>query len=288
MNSEPSFLRGLSFPAVAAASCLLVSVSLAEDPPQQNRKLKVASVDRSKMRSFSAPDGAWTLRNDNGQEIQAHLLSAHGETIKIQRVEDEREFDVPISAFDDPTQDRIRNWMEEDPDAISYNIAIKTQRNLVDSSELKTGGKTFKNSKWAYRVTVSNLTRNDLNNAKVEYRIVYDDKVTFSRNVPMPGDGQNRQDGQAVDLPEMAFNDEIEFVTPPVETQTYKYEPTKGEREYAKDEVKGIWVRVVRHDEVIAEYRSNEAFMKSLSWDNEDQVEIKVTNKFRDSFSEEE
>lgn len=274
--------------ALLAIAAFITSQGIAEDKADQKRKLKVASVDRAKMRSPWAQDGSMTLRNDDGQEIQAHLVSAHGETVKIQRVEDEREFDVPIETFDSHTQDRIRNWMDEDPTAIEYTLDIKTQRVLVDSSEFKISGKTYKKAKWAYRVTLANQTRNDLNHAQVEYRIVYDDNVEFLRTTPMPGEGENCQDGQAVDLPGLVFNDEVEFTTPPIEIHTYEYEPTRGDREFLKDEIKGIWVRVLRYDEVIAEFRSNEAFMKSLSWDNEDQIEIKVTNRFRDSFGEEE
>ena len=58
--------------------------------------------------------------------------------------------------------------------------------------------------------------------------------------------------------------------------------PTKGEREFHKDTVKGIWVRITRRGEVIAEYQSNEAAMGSLSWDNESHDEIKFRRTFGD------
>ena len=69
-----------------------------------------------------------------------------------------------------------------------------------------------------------------------------------------------------------------------METDTYEYKPARGDREYLKDEIKGIWIRVIRHDEIIAEYKSNEAAMSNLSWDNEEEVEIKITNRFKESF----
>ena len=249
--------------------------------------MKVAAVDRSLMRSLGAPDPGWTLRDDEGREIQAMLLSAHGDMVKIQRIEDEQEFDVPISMFDPETEGRIRYWIEEDPDAVDFTLDIAATRELADSSTVELAGRSFTKKEWSYKVGIHNATRKDLNDAEVEYRILYDDNVNFVRTQPAPGEGDNQQDGQAVNIPTMTFNDEIEFNTPVLEMDTYEYEPTRGAREFLKDEIKGIWIRVVRHDEVIAEYRSNEAAMGGLSWDNEDEFEIKITNRFKESFGEE-
>ena len=286
-------LKILSFSLAAVFSASAV----ADDKPVKLKKkaaIKVAAVKPETIRPASAPQpgfppsvtAGWTLRDEEGREMQANLLSAHGDMVKIQRIEDAREFDVPISMFDSNTENLIRDWIEEDPEAVDYAIDVKASRELVDSSEFDLAGRSFKRSEWSYKVTLSNKTRNDLTDAQVEYRIVFDDNVSMLRTTPMPGKGVNQQDGQAVDLPDMIFNDEIEFDTPTVETQTYEYKPTKGQRDYLRDEIKGIWIRVVRHGEVIAEYKSNEAAMKDLSWDNEDKVEIRITNKFRDSFED--
>jgi len=243
----------------------------------------VAVIDKRVMNAPSAVDGSVTLRNVDGQEIQARLLSVTGDSVKIQRVDDQREFVVPISTFDDYTGAQIRNWMERDPGAIDYSLSVSTEKNLVDSSSFETGGRELKTSKWSYRVTVANLSRNELNGAKIEYRIIFDDEVEFARAAVGPGKGGNQQDGQAIDLPEMAFNDEIEFETPPVDLNTYEYAPSRGEREYAKDSIKGIWIKVTRNGQVISEYQSSPSMMASLSWDNEDDAEIRITNHFRDA-----
>lgn len=258
----------------------------AEEEASKDPAIEVAAINREIMKSPSSVDRPLLLRNDDGREMEARLLSAHGEMVKIQRADDFKEFDVPISVFDESTEERIRDWMEEDPNAIEFSLAFTTQRNLVDSNEFETSGRSFKNSKWAYRVTMTNKTRNALNGAELEYRIIYDDNVEFSRTSAMPGEGDRQQEGQTVKLPDVEFNDQIEFTTPVLETQTYEYVPTRGDREYSKDEIKGIWIRVTRHGELIGEHKSNEATMGSLSWDNEEEIEITVTNKFRDSFAD--
>lgn len=106
--------------------------------------------------------------------------------------------------------------------------------------------------------------------------------------VPLLYPLMNQQDGQAVELPDMNFNDEIGFDTHIVETQMYEYKPTRGQRDYLSDEIRGIWIRVVRHGDVIPGYKSGEAPMNNLSWDNERKVEIRITNKLLDSFDDSE
>lgn len=266
----------------------LIAVS-AEEPkaaePKKER-VKMAAVRPEVLRPRFEEDLHWTLRDDEGREVKATLLSAHGDTVKIQRADDDREFDVPISMFDLQTENRIRQWIDRDPEAVDYNFDISATKELVGSDEFDLAGRSLRTSKWAYRITIANHSRNDLSDATAEYRIVYDDNIAFARTAAIPGKGKARQDGQAVELPEMNFNDEIEFKTPSVETHTYEFKAAKGPRDFAKDEIKGIWIRILRRGEVIAEFKTNESVMNGYSWDNEDEIEIKVTNKFRDSFEE--
>jgi hypothetical protein len=98
----------------------------------------------------------------------------------------------------------------------------------------------------------------------------------------------NQQDGQAVHIPDMNFNDEIGFDTHTVGTQKYEYKPTRGQRDYLRDEIKGIWIRVVRHGDVIVGYKSSEAPMNNFSWDDEGKVDIRITNKLQHSFDDSE
>lgn len=276
-------------PLLVTSFALAPSLS-AEEPAKE--RIKIASLDRKKLESRQLPnfveqvEEGFTLRDQMGREMQALLVSAHGETVKIQRIDDERQFDVPISVFDSETENMIRDWIDNDPEAVEYSLEISAARELIDSSEFEIAGRSLKTSDWTFRVTLTNHTRNELRDAQIEYRVVFDDRVEFSRTAVMPGKGPDQQDGQAVDLPPMAFNDEIEFTVPAVEVHTYEYVPTRGERDFIKDEIKGIWVRVVRHGEVIAEHKTNAPAMAGISWDNEDEIEIKITNKFRDSFTE--
>jgi flagellar basal-body rod protein FlgF len=194
-----------------------------------------------------AGDGTMTLRSASGQEIEARLLSANGESVRIERVGDGREFVVPLSSFDEYTGERVRQWMERAPGVVEYSFAVEANRFLVDSSTFMSAGRDLKTAEWSYRVKFTNLTRNELRGAQLEYRVVYDDEVIIDRAVVAPGKGANQQDGQLLDLPDMSFNDEVEFETPPIALHTYEFVPQRGEREYSRDSVKGLWLRVMKN-----------------------------------------
>lgn len=287
------------FPSIPSAGAALLLATLfcgtsvpqaqdAKETPAKAKKepgRKVAAVDRKLLESPSAPDGSVVLRNLSGQEIRAQLISAHGESVLIRRSDDQREFMVPLANLDEYSVGRVRNWMDSDPEAVSFSLGISATRNLVKSSEFMSSGKEYRTSEWSYRVTVTNLSRNELTGATLEYRVVYDDEVEFIKTAISPGKGKHQQEGQSVELPAMSYNDQIDFDTPVTPMQTYEYIPTRGEKEYFRDQIKGIWIRVLRNGEVIGEYQSSPAQMGSLSWDNEDELEIRVTNRFRDQFA---
>lgn len=257
----------------------------ASDPPAKEKTKKVAAVDPKVLRAPSAPDAVMTLRSVSGQEIEAKLISATGESVTIERVGDGREFVVPLANLDNYTSERVRQWMDRAPGAVAFNFAVTTTKTLVDSNTFMTGGRDLKTAEWSYRVKLTNLTRNLLTGAQLEYRIIFDDEVEITKTVVAPGKGANQQDGQMVDLPELQFNDEIEFDTAPLHLHTYEYVPARGDREFSRDTIKGIWVRILKNGTVLYEYQSNPATMAALSWDNEDKLEIRVTNQFRDQFA---
>lgn len=291
MKRKPQSLLPPSWQPVFLALALVIppgSVLRAQDAAKAEKKapVEVAAATKKPARA-AAPvpdDGTLTLRSASGQEIEARLLSANGDSVRIERVGDGREFVVPIATFDAYTGERVRQWMDRAPGAVEYSFSVEANRVLVDSSTFMSAGRDLKSAEWSYRVKVTNLTRNDLSGAQLEYRIVYDDEVIIDRAVVAPGKGANQQDGQLLDLPDMTYNDEVEFETPPVTLHTYEYVPQRGEREYSRDAMKGLWIRITKNGETLYEYQSHPGAMASLSWDNEEETEIRITNRFREQF----
>lgn len=261
------------------------ALAQASEPAGEEKTRRVAVVDPGGRRSPQTLDAVMTLRSVSGQEIEAKLISATEETVMIERMGDGRQFEVPLANLDHYTEERVRHWMDQGPGGVAFNFAVTATKTLLDSDTFMSAGRDLKSSQWSYRVKVTNLTRHALSGAQLEYRIVFDDEVEIAKTIVAPGKGGNQQEGQLVDLPEMHFNDEIEFDTPPLALHTYEYVPMRGEREFSRDTIKGIWVRILKNGVLLHEFQSHPATMASLSWDNEEMLEIRVTNPFRDQFA---
>ena len=289
MKRKPQSLLLPTWRSVFLAFAIVIPPGMALRAGEADEEGKQSGIEAAAARvpahAPAFPDGGtMTLRSVSGQEIEARLLSASGDSITIERVGDGREFVVPLSTFDRYTGERVRHWMDRAPGAVEYSFAVEANRVLVDSSTFTSAGRDLKTAEWSYRVRFTNLTRNELRGAQLDYRIVYDDEVIIDRGVVAPGKGANQQDGQLLDLPDMSFNDEVEFETPPLALHTYEFVPQRGEREFSRDSVKGLWLRVTKNGEILFEYQSHPGAMASLSWDNEEKTEIRVTNRFRDQF----
>ena len=223
------------------------------------------------------------LYDREGRLIEARLISATGDMITVERISDNREFQIDLANFHDTSQRYINLWLERDVEAIDYSFSIIARKRLIDSSDYNMPYRVLTTSKWAYDVELTNRTRNELKGAEIEFRIFYEDEIYFLRTTPYPGKGMQR-DGESVKLPDMGFNAFGKFTTPAVELDTYRYDPTKGEREYRKDKLIGIWLRLVKNGEVVAEYKSNPTVMSDFSWDDEDELEITITDRFAEEF----
>ena len=252
------------------------------DEVETELAIAAAAADRQSTKGNFFEDPI-RLYDREGRLIEARLMSATGDVITVERISDHREFQINLEDFHDASQRYINLWLERDGKAIDYSFSLIARKRLVDSSDYNMPYKVLTTSKWAYDVEITNRTRNELKGAKVEYRIFFEDEIYFLRTTPYPGKGILR-DGDSVKLPDMGYNAFGKFSTPPVELDTYRYDPKRGEREYRKDKLLGIWVRLVKNDDVIAEFKSNPTAMHALAWEEEDELEIMITDRFADEF----
>ena len=269
-----------------ASPASVTTISSGDPLVDREQALRTAAKDRQDTRGefYEAP---MRLYDIDGRLLEAKLVSATGDMITVERATDRKQFQVPLEKFHDVSQRYIRLWLDRDVEAIDYSIGFVARKRLLDGSDYETAGRTLTTDKWVYDIELTNRTRNELEDAEIEFRVFYDDKVRFQRTAAYPGGGI-AQDGESVDLPTLAYNARAEFTTPAVELNTYRYDPTKGDREYRRDQLVGVWLRVLKGGDVVEEFKSNEASMKDLAWDGEQETEITVTDSFGDDFKDSE
>jgi hypothetical protein len=267
-----------------APSGMTSSITPGAGELDRDAALKAAARDRVDTRGefYEQPI---RLYDTDGRLLEARLVSAAGDVITVERSSDKKQFQVPLEKFHDLSQRYIKLWLQRDVEAIDYSLGFVARKRMLEDSDYETAGRTLTTTKWVYDIELTNRTRNELEGAEIEFRIFYDDEVKLQRTTAYPGEGIE-QDGESVALPTLGFNARAEFTTPPIELDTYRYDPTRGEREYRKDQLVGIWLRVAKGDDVIAEHKSNETAMKDFVWDGEETTVIKVTDSFGDEFKD--
>lgn len=224
------------------------------------------------------------LFNQEGRFIDAQLLSVSGETVTVQRLTDNRTFDLEMATLDAASLQRVEKWMDRAPEALDFSINFDVRKRFLDSDSFSTLGRDFKTMKWAYDVVLTNQSRNELRNAELEYQIIYEDQVEVVRTSAYPGKGKNQRESRSVELPPLAFNGRAEFSTHSITMDIYEYKPIRGNREYRRDQLVGIWIRLLKNGEIIGEFKSHRASMDGLTWEEEDEIEIVVKDSFRDQF----
>ncbi|MCB1233723.1 MAG: hypothetical protein KDM91_01470 [Verrucomicrobiae bacterium] len=286
MKLQPNLLTTLCLSLAAATA---TEVGGQEKPASEEAKSSTAAeADAKKTAAKSAAFYKQPVRlySRDGRSIDARLMSASGDRIQIERVADGREFFLSMSDLDSRSADRVQLWMDRDPDAIEFAFDFQVEKRLVtsDTFEYAATGRTIKTAKWVYDVSMTNLTRSDLRNAELEYRIVYDDEVAITRGSAYPGEGRRQMEGGSLELPEVGYNGKAEFTTAPVTIETYEMKPLRGEKEYQRDTVVGLWIRVRKNGEIVHEFQNNAAFMGDLAWDNGEGSPIEVHDRFKDQF----
>ncbi len=254
-----------------------------EKEKKPEKLLAVAGDGEKRLPFYERP---MTLFDKSGRETEAMLLSANGETISIERTADGKRFEVPLETFDERSQRSIEIWMDRDPEAVQYAIGYEVQKRVLDSNSFESRSTTTKRSQWVYDVVVTNLSRNELTDVELEFQIVYEDKVNMLRTTAMQGEGRMHE-GSSVQLPPLKFNGRAELTTPPVVLDAYEYDPTRGEREYFRDQLVGIWIRLVKGGRIISEYKSNDVTMKNEVWGGMESYKIEVKDSFKDNFDKE-
>lgn len=295
---------------VVAAGFLLSEPAIADDAEKPKTKKKPIKLAATKVRPENATLPASTptvdltslpvleidpalpahlqpvrLYNKDGRHLDARLISATSERVTVQRLTDNQTFDLPMESLDAASVDAVDSWMDRGMEMQPFSLDFQVGKRMVESDSFSVGGRDFKQMKWAYDVVMTNQSRNELNDAVLEYQIFFDDEVQVVRTSASPGKGKNMRDGQDVKLPALAFNGRAEFTTPPVDLQTYEYKPSRGEREFRRDQIVGIWIRVIKEGEVVGEYQSHPS-LKDLPWNEDEEIEIIVRDSFEEQFED--
>jgi hypothetical protein len=124
-------------------------------------------------------DENMTLTSGDGRSMEAIILSYKKDTIRIRRVDTNREFSLPIAQLSAADQTRIRQYTADHPElreTIKPNdVKVLFTRKRVAEKKVKEDDGESQESMTSFNVTLTNRTAEELGDLKVEYTLFVED-----------------------------------------------------------------------------------------------------------------
>ncbi|MEX2578234.1 MAG: hypothetical protein WD342_04185 [Verrucomicrobiales bacterium] len=209
-----------------------------------------------------------------GQTVRAVLLDVGEDRreMKIRR-EDGAEFETVINELSLDDQQYIKNWLQNRPDKTDYRLDIAIDRKPSGSESSSSGSLKFETKLSHFAIAVTNLSRDTLESAILEYVIVWDERVGISET----NDGDVTYSSPREDTPPavrvhgqepleaVPFNREAVHETETVGIDRVSY---TGGGVLLEDDPVGVIVRILTSAGIIlAEERQGGARIDNLSWE---------------------
>lgn len=212
-----------------------------------------------------ADDEFHTFTNADGQTIKAKPLRMQGERVEIQR-EDGQTFIVDPTIFTVADQAYLKTWQKQsaiDKGAIEVKATSATTRKV----KIKSEGLDEKHYKGYYKVSVVNSSEMSFKDLKAEYRFfLFQNQIAADKR----SDGELKRFKGDVKISSLSAYGKYEFETEQAEmTETdlkagWHWEG--GGKGQSQDELKGIWVRIYKDKEVIAEFANPSNLSEKEDW----------------------
>ena len=205
-----------------------------------------------------------TFTDAQGRAITAELVETTPKTVRIRR-EDGRTFEIEKSVLSAADRDFVAAW-EYQRAFVFGGVEIKARRVRLDAERRLTKSSVKKIESWCYKFTVTNDSRARLDGLIVEWRVFFVDDTATAETDKLPL--QRSQGRSAIGVLDPRAT--VELQSAPLELQITAlrsgkhYSGTGKSR--IKDSLEGVWVRVMRGREVLAEYANPTSLLKSQAW----------------------
>jgi hypothetical protein len=150
-------------------------------------------------------------------------------------------------------------------DTVSFGFTVEPKR--LDGQMLDTGSKIITDEQWAYEVTVENRCFRDLENMEIQYIVFM--KPTIPGQKMIAGHVKLRRKTGSAPVALLKNCGKFSFFTESVRLKgsrlmsgSYK----NGANRWAKDDLKGLWVRLFLDGKQVAEYADPVTIIGSEPW----------------------
>lgn len=210
---------------------------------------------------------SFTLTDKQGRSITADVLSLEGDKVKIKR-DDGQVFEVSLATLSEKDQKRLKAWAESHPPLLSENdLPLQYSRGKFETiKESQSGGAvTAYKDLWGYSITLTNKSKRDLTDVRVEYVLfVKTDSVSNKK------EGMRRVK-KSTSLDPIPVYTNLTFRTETVPSYRYVLAPgwywsNTGNSKPIKDSLHGMWLRIYVGKQLVIEKITSEDIAKNEKW----------------------
>jgi hypothetical protein len=205
-----------------------------------------------------------TFTDREGRSITAEIVDTTSSVVRIRR-DDGRLFEIAKSTLSTADLEYVAEW-ERQRDFAFGGIEVATRRARLESDRSNTKSSARHDEVWCYRITIKNGSRARLEGLTAEWRVFYIDDTAKAVRDKLP---LKRLNGRT-NLGVLEAGGSTEVETSTVRLQTVERKAGQGGggsgKRKIEDSLEGVWVRVLRGSEVVAEYSSPGSLQKTEAW----------------------
>ncbi len=205
---------------------------------------------RAEMRAFT---------DTQGRSITAEIVDTTVSTVRIRR-DDGRIFEIAKNTLSREDRDHLEAW-ELKRAFIFGGVEIRARRVRLESDRAQSRTRKEKNDIWCYKVAVTNESRANLDGLVAEWRVFHIDDSPGKEK----GELKLQRKQGATPLGTLGPGDATEFQTSALELQTLVLR-SKSNPRTIKDSLEGVWIRIMRGSEILAEHANPTSLPKREAW----------------------
>lgn len=215
---------------------------------------------------------ARTLTAQDGRTVEVEILAYDGDSIRIKRKDSGQTFTVPIDSFIASDQRALRAEAKAEaakPKPVpSGSVNIELGRGMFSSEKRDSIGLVYTHEQWGYNVVITNRSGPLLENLRVEYLLLLEPNPHHT--APSERNKLKRTTGKET-LEPLASGSRVQFRTSTVEAVKVSLKQgwvwsDEDRKRTTRDKLYGVWVRLYRGDELIAETATPAGIVNREKW----------------------
>jgi hypothetical protein len=219
-----------------------------------------------------------TFTAKDGRTIEGEIVSFEAEGVKVKRSDTGQVVTLPFAALAADDQTALRAEAKEAADkpkpVPAGSVLIELSRSKFSTEKKEGSGLTYSYEQWGFNVTLTNRSNQPLEKLRAEY-VLFLDPSEQMRDAKEEAKLKRRR--VRTELEPLQMSGRMQFRTESVEAVKVVLQPgyvwdDASKKSTMRDKLHGVWIRVYRGDDLVAEVATPATLLTKEKWEGADTV----------------